>query len=216
MRITAITKKKGTRWQVDVDEEYWTILDAEIIVDHHLKTGIELTEARMEEILRAADLRRARERALYLLDYRDHSRAELVEKLSRNVDREIALEVVDRLSELGLINDDAYAKKLARQLILTKKYGPRRAVYELRMKGIDPGTAAEAVDEVEPEEGLLENLVLRKYGRYLQDDEDGKGRDKAIRALMRLGHGYYDAAAAVDAAAARLTKENGGELDPDE
>ena len=62
----------------------------------------------------------------------------------------------------------------------------------------------------------MENLVLRKYGRYLQDDEDGKGRDKAIRALMRLGHGYYDAAAAVDAAAARLTKENGGELDPDE
>ncbi len=216
MKITAITKKNGTRWQVDVDDEYWAILDAEIIVEHHLKTGVELTETRMEEILHAADLRRARERALYLLDYRDHSRAELVEKLSRNVDREIALEVVDRLGGLGLIDDAAYAKKLARKLILTKKYGPRRAVYELRRKGIDLGTAAEAVDAVEPEEGLLEDLVRRKYARYLEDGEDEKGREKVIRALMRLGHGYYDAAAAVDAAAAQLMEEKDGELDPDE
>ena len=46
--------------------------------------------------------------------------------------------------------------------------------------------------------------------------EDEKGREKVIRALMRLGHGYYDAAAAVDAAAAQLMEEKDGELDPDE
>ena len=204
MKITAITRKKGTRWQVDADGEYWTILDAEIIVEQHLKTGMELTEERMAEILLAADRRRARERALYLLDYRDHSRAELMEKLCRNVDREIAQETVDRLEELGLIDDEAYARKLARKLILTKKYGVRRALYELRLKGIDPGIAAEAVDEVEPEEDLLEDLVRRKYARYLAGDSEGKGREKVIRALMRLGHGYYDAAAAADAVAAEL------------
>ena len=92
MKITSITKKNGTRWQIEVDDEYWAILDAEIIVNQHLKVGAELTEERMEEILRAADFRRARERALYLLDYRDHSRGEIVEKLSRNVDRVIAEE----------------------------------------------------------------------------------------------------------------------------
>ena len=208
MKITAITKKNGTRWQIDVDDEYWAILDAEIIVDHHLQTGVELTEERMEEILRAADFRRARERALYLLDYRDHSRGEIVEKLCRNVDREIAEEVADKLCELGLIDDEAYARKLARHFVLDKKYGPRRAVFEMCRKGIDSGTAAEAVDAVEPEEDFLEELALRKYGRYLEDDADGKGRDKAIRGLMRLGHGYYDAAAAVDAAAARLMESD--------
>ena len=64
------------------------------------------------------------------------------------------------------------------------------------------------MDAVEPEEDFLEELALRKYGRYLEDDADGKGRDKAIRGLMRLGHGYYDAAAAVDAAAARLMESD--------
>lgn len=204
MKITSITKKNGTRWQIEVDDEYWAILDAEIIVNQHLKVGSELTEERMEEILRAADFRRARERALYLLDYRDHSRGEIVEKLSRNVDREIAEEVADKLCELGLIDDETYAKKLARHFLLTKKYGARRAEFEMRRKGIDGRLAAEAVAEVEPDEDLLEELALKKYGRYLEDDPDGKGRDKAIRGLMRLGHGYYEAEAAVDAAAARL------------
>lgn len=204
MKITSITKKNGTRWQIEVDDEYWAILDAEIIVNQHLKVGSELTEERMEEILRAADFRRARERALYLLDYRDHSRGEIVEKLSRNVDRGIAEEVADKLCELGLIDDGAYAKKLARHFLLTKKYGARRAEFEMRRKGIDGRLAAEAVAEVEPDEDLLEELALKKYGRYLEDDPDGKGRDKAIRGLMRLGHGYYEAEAAVDAAAARL------------
>lgn len=204
MKITSITKKNGTRWQIEVDDEYWAILDAEIIVNQHLKVGVELTEERMEEILRAADFRRARERALYLLDYRDHSRGEIVEKLSRNVDRVIAEEVADKLCELGLIDDGTYAKKLARHFLLTKKYGVRRAEFEMRRKGIDGRLAAEAVAEVEPDEDLLEELALKKYGRYLEDDPDGKGRDKAIRGLMRLGHGYYEAEAAVDAAAARL------------
>ena len=204
MKITSITKKNGTRWQIEVDDEYWAILDAEIIVNQHLKVGVELTEERMEEILRAADFRRARERALYLLDYRDQSRGEIVEKLSRNVDRVIAEEVADKLCELGLIDDGTYAKKLARHFLLTKKYGARRAEFEMRRKGIDGRLAAEAVAEVEPEEALLEELALKKYGRYLEDDPDGKGRDKAIRGLMRLGHGYYEAEAAVDAAAARL------------
>ena len=204
MKITSITKKNGTRWQIEVDDEYWAILDAEIIVNQHLKVGVELTEERMEEILRAADFRRARERALYLLDYRDHSRGEIVEKLSRNVDRVIAEEVADKLCELGLIDDGMYAKKLARHFLLTKKYGARRAEFEMRRKGIDGRLAAEAVAEVEPDEDLLEELALKKYGRYLEDDPDGKGRDKAIRGLMRLGHGYYEAEAAVDAAAARL------------
>ena len=204
MKITSITKKNGTRCQIEVDDEYWAILDAEIIVNQHLKVGVELTEERMEEILRAADFRRARERALYLLDYRDHSRGEIVEKLSRNVDRVIAEEVADKLCELGLIDDGTYAKKLARHFLLTKKYGARRAEFEMRRKGIDGRLAAEAVAEVEPDEDLLEELALKKYGRYLEDDPDGKGRDKAIRGLMRLGHGYYEAEAAVDAAAARL------------
>lgn len=208
MTVTRLEKVKDTRWKVEVDGEYWNILDAEIIVKYHLKPGAEVDEQTLAAALRAAEYRRARERALYLLDYREHSRRELELKLARNVSREVAAAVAKRMEQLGLVDDETYARRLARKYILEKNQGPRRAVLELRKKGIDAATAAAAVEGVEPEEDALCDYVRRKYSRALAADEDGSRRDKTIRALMRLGHGYYDAAAAVDAVIDELNQED--------
>ena len=204
MVITDISKKKGTRYQIEVDGEYWTILDVEIIADFHLKKGMEITEELQMEVQRAADYRRGKERALYLLEYRDHCRQELVDKLSQNIDREMADEIADKMEELGLLDDRKYAEKLARHLILVKKRGERRALQEMVMKGIDRTVASEAIALVEPDENLLQELIQRKYLRYLGDE---KGRNKVIAALMRLGHDYGDVVQAVNEAEASLQDE---------
>lgn len=206
MIITKLEKMQGTRWKVEVDGEYWNILDAEIIVQFHLKQGVSVEEETLEKALEAAEYRKARERALYLLDRKDYGSWEIEQKLSRNVSPEVARKVVERLLELGLLNDEEYARKLARYYILQKKQGPRRAVLELRRRGIDAGLAAQAVDEVEPEEDQLVELCRRKYSRKLMSDE--KGRERVIAALMRLGHGYYDAAEAVDTVLRELEEQD--------
>ena len=207
MIVTGLEKMEGSsRWKVEVDGEYWNILDAEIIVRFRLKKGAAVTEELLRKALDAAEYRRARERALYLLDRKDYSSWELEQKLARNVSPETARKVVERLQELSLLNDEEYARKLARHYVLQKHQGPRRAVLELRKRGIDAALAAEAVDEVEPEEGELLALCRRKYARKLETDE--KGREKVIAALMRLGHGYYDAAGAVDAVLEELRQDD--------
>ena len=207
MIVTGLEKMEGSsRWKVEVDGEYWNILDAEIIVRFRLKKGAAVTEELLRKALDAAEYRRARERALYLLDRKDYSSWELEQKLARNVSPETARKVVERLQELGLLNDEEYARKLARHYVLQKHQGPRRAVLELRKRGIDAALAAEAVDEVGPEEGELLALCRRKYARKLETDE--KGREKVIAALMRLGHGYYDAAGAVDAVIEELRQDD--------
>ncbi len=207
MIVTGLEKMEGSsRWKVEVDGEYWNILDAEIIVRFRLKKGAAVTEELLRKALDAAEYRRARERALYLLDRKDYSSWELEQKLARNVSPETARKVVGRLQELSLLNDEEYARKLARHYVLQKHQGPRRAVLELRKRGIDAALAAEAVDEVEPEEGELLALCRRKYARKLETDE--KGREKVIAALMRLGHGYYDAAGAVDAVIEELRQDD--------
>ncbi len=204
MVITGILKKQGTRYQIEVDGEYWIILDAELIASFHLKKGLEITEELQEEVRRAADFRKGRERALYLLEYRDHCRKELVDKLSKNIERELAEEIADRMEELGLLDDRKYAQKLARHLILVKKRGERRALQEMMIKGIDRDIAVEAVSLVEPDENLLQELIKRKYLRYLGDE---KGRNKVIAALMRLGHDYGDVIQAVNEAEESLERE---------
>lgn len=204
MVITDILKKQGTRYQIEVDGTYWAILDVEIIADFHLKQGMEINEELQAKVQRAADYRRGKERALYLLGYRDHCRKDLVDKLSKNIDRDLAEEIADKMEELGFLNDRKYAEKLARHLILVKKRGERRALQEMVLKGIDRETAVAAISLVEPDENLLQELIRRKYLRYLGDE---KGRNKVIAALIRLGHDYGDVVQAVDEAEASLKEE---------
>ena len=81
-------------------------------MDHKLKEGLPVTEEQLEEIRYEADYRKARERALYLLEYRDHSRKELIDKLLRSVNNpSIAEEIADKMEEYGFLDDERYAKK---------------------------------------------------------------------------------------------------------
>ena len=205
MKITALTKMKGTRWRVDVDDEYWYILDAELILQYGLKTGLEVEEDFLQEVKDAAERRKARERAFYLLESREHSKKELVDKLSRSVSYEIAEETAQHMEELGLIHEDAYARRLAEYLTNVKKRGPRRVRLEMRQKGIPEELIDAALEELEPEEDLLTDLVRRRYARYLGDE---KGRNRTLQALMRLGHSYYDALAAVETVKEELEDES--------
>ena len=200
MKITGITKKQGTRYTVDVDGDYWYILDLEIIASANLKEGMEVTESFLEELLRRAKFRKARERALYLLTVRDHSRKELVDKLIQSVeDPDIAEQIADKMEEYGYLDDEKYARKLARDCMLRKKQGERRARFELQKKGISRETVDLVMEELEQSEeydpsAQLKELIGRKYARYLTDP---RGIQKVTNALARLGHSYSDIRAAL-------------------
>lgn len=189
MRITGIEKAKGRNYKIFVDGEYWYILHAELVVDHKLKEGLPVTEEQLEEIRYEADYRKARERALYLLEYRDHSRKELIDKLLRSVNNpSIAEEIADKMEEYGFLDDERYAKKLARDFLERKRLGKRRAGFEMMKKGVSRDLAQQVLEEyeIDPQEQLV-SLLERKYVRYLGDE---KGRRKVVNALLRLGHPY--------------------------
>lgn len=137
-----------------------------------------------------ATFRRARERALYILEGRDCSYTELYEKLSKNYDDGICLAVCDNMVELSLIDDRRYAEKLARHYITVKKYGMYRAKQEMTRKGIPPEMAEEFLEEYEEDtiERITE-LIEKKYARYLNDE---KGIRKVKSALVRMGYSYGD------------------------
>ncbi len=204
MIITDIFKKKGTRYQLELDNEYWTILDIEIIADFHLKKGMEVTEDLKEEIKRAADYRKGKEYALYLLEYRDHCRAELVKKLSDKIEYDIALEIADRMEELDLLDDMKYAKKLAFFLMNVKKRGERRVMSEMLLKGLDREIIKEAIEAVEVSGNPVLELIEKKYICYLNDE---KGRNKVVAALMRRGYNYGDISDAILKAKEKMLEE---------
>lgn len=161
MKITNIIRVKGTRYRVEVDGEYWNILDAEVLQDFGLRPGLEVSESLLEEALVQAERRRARERAFYLLSSRDYSAGELLEKLSKTVREETALQTVVRMKELGFVNDEAYAEKLARFLLGVKRYGTYRAQAEMRQKHLSDETIEEALKKA-----TLELIHWSQFGNW--------------------------------------------------
>lgn len=190
MRITGIEKKSKTRYTVEVDGDYFYIFDLEILQENHLKTGMEVDEAFLEDLKRQAEIRRARERAFYLLSYRDHSEKELYDKLCKNVSPEVAAMTVGKMVELHLLDDEAYAKKLAEYYLNGKLWSRRKALFEMSRKGISKELAQEVLSswEGDPVEQILE-LIQRKYYRTVGDP---KGNQKVVNALLRLGYSYSD------------------------
>lgn len=190
MKIESIEKYKGNTYRVDFYDGEPVFLNREIISEFNLKEETVIPAEAMGEIQHASDYRRARERALYLLEARDYSFYELYQKLLQNYTEETAMDVTNKMAEIGLINDRNYAERQARNLIEVKKYGAYRAKMELRRKGLDDDLIEEVLSEYEDDtiERLAE-LVEKKYSRYLTDE---KGFRKVKAALARNGYSYAD------------------------
>lgn len=92
------------------------------------------------------------------------SRAQLAKLLAeRNVPGEIALELLDRFVEVGLIDDVAYASAFARDRRSSRGLSRRSLKQELSNAGIDAGLAEAAIEQFTPEDDLeLATSLVRK------------------------------------------------------
>lgn len=194
--LDVLEKYKGSTFRLEFSDGEVCFINAETAADFHLKEGMNVPDGAREEIKAADELRKARERALYLLDYRDYSFVELYKKLEQNYSDETCLKVLERLAELGLINDERYAKRLAEKYVVTKKLGFYRARQEMLLKGLD----RELVEEVlEPyEEDALERLSELVEKKYAGRITDRNSLQKVKNALVRQGYSYSDINAVLD------------------
>ncbi|MEG2428956.1 MAG: regulatory protein RecX [Oscillospiraceae bacterium] len=190
MKITDVVKAKGERYTVYVDEEYFYIFDIEIIMQNGISIGVEVDEDDLDFFKSQAEKRTARERAYYLLGYRDHSKKELYDKLVKNARPEIANQIIDMVSEQGLLDDEKYAGKLARYYLSSKKWGKRRVMQEMFKRGIDKEIAINAIEQsnVNPIPQIIAIIEKKYYDLF----EDYKSKQKAIAGLIRLGFDYDD------------------------
>jgi regulatory protein len=127
------------------------------------------------------------------------SRRQLARKLAeRNVPEDIAEAVLDRFEEVRLIDDADFADMWVRSRSQTRKLAKGALRRELAEKGIDPDTAAGALEQLsdEDEDAAARELVRRKL-RGSGDLRDRAERDKTTRRLasMLARKGYQPAQA---------------------
>lgn len=124
-----------------------------------------------------------RRTAMDLLARREHSRAEIAEKLQRKYPELVQHfdEVLDQLEEDGLLSDERFAEAYVRYR-RSRGFGPLLIRQELRGKGID-ATLLEAVIDLRAEEWLdtLRDLIARKRRTLPSDIEADPCRSELAR-----------------------------------
>ena len=185
MLITAIEPRRKAMSALYLDGEYVMNLDTRTLIENRFDVGKDIDDEDLHEIIRLSNDRRAKEKALWLISYRDHSKKELADKIKRTCDEESADKAVERMEELGLVNDESYALHYAQKLIFTKHMSKNAVVYELARKGIDKELAAEILDEIEVDSSEQIRIIIDKKYKNISDE---KIRRRAVAALQRLGY----------------------------
>ncbi len=149
------------------------------------------------------ELETAKKRAMYLLGGRDYSEKELLDKLLKNYSRETCLEAVRYVVEYGYVDNERYAKKLARQYIEVRKYGKNRAKMMMIQKGLGAPLADEVLSAYSADDMVAEIIAViekKYYDRlFIEGMEGKKEQQKVMAALARRGYGYNDIAEAINA-----------------
>lgn len=198
MEIIEITKQK-TYYEVRAEDGVYE-LDGDYLRSYHIQEGSDVEEDVLWELHNKSRRKRAYRRACYLLDARDYCYAMLYRKLMQTYqDKPLVLDVMDRLTGNGLINDRRYAEKLAEYLVERKRYGIYRARQEMLHKGLPRELVDDALADLE--ETAEENIpavLQKKYGRILTDPDDYKTREKVIAGMARLGYNFRSVKAAIE------------------
>ncbi len=127
-----------------------------------------------------------RSAALGLLARREHSRRELMTKLRKRAEDQQQLdEVLDQLSEEGLLSDQRFAESYSRSAA-GRGHGPARIRRDLQQRGLTSELIAGALEELQVDwyEAAL-SVRLRRFG--LQPPADRKEWAKQARFLLYRG-----------------------------
>ena len=145
-----------------------------------LYDGLTLEEERLAELKSAAFVATLRERTVALLSARMLSAGQLQEKLMAKgaTDRQAA-EVVAWALEIGLLNEEEYAKILARHY-QARGYGIYKIKDELYRRQVPRRYWEQALAELEDPEEFIDAFLARK----VQDPGDRKQIKKASDALV--------------------------------
>jgi regulatory protein len=134
----------------------------------------------------------ARALCLRLLTARSRTRAELAGQLAkRGYPDDVSTRVLDRLTNVGLINDADFAEELVRSRRLHAGKGKRALAAELRTKGVDDDVIAATLGGIDAaaERDRAVDLVRARLRRENLDGDQAKVARRLVGMLARRGYG---------------------------
>jgi len=195
---------------LDSGDDDPVVLPLETVVLHHLRTGNCLPEEDWQEARTEGRKLLAVRHALDLLSRRQRTQQELHTALGKSFAPDEATHAVERMGELGYLDDEAWAKNYVNG---PRANGRGRAMLqrELSQRGIEQTVAATAIEAHDERTAAAE--AARKRVRALRNVEEPKRSRRLYDFLRRRG---FSDPIARDAMNVALQAQNSsGERDPE-
>lgn len=190
MIITDIVQNKRFKnyYDIYIDDEYLFFITKKELKFLKLESGNPITEEELSNIYRDYIYSRAKSRAFRLLQRKDMTKVEMIQKLKdTGYNKHVIDTILSFLEEYNFINDREYVRKYF-EYNKTKK-SVKKISIELNRKGINKELVTEYIDKIEVcEENVAYDLLYRRYGKI--DNIDDKIKNRMTGYLMRKGYNY--------------------------
>ncbi len=176
MKILKFQKNK-----IYLEDDEIIDINRDIKAKYRIKTGGEISAKDYKDIIYESAL----SKSYFLLSMRDYTTRELLQKLKMKYKRKVIIEtilykVVEKLSELGYIDDYSYTESYINR---KRNLGRKRIEYELHIKGID----STIINEVyENSEKIDEKEEIKKLLYKVKNKDENKQIAYFIRRGFKL------------------------------
>lgn len=198
------------RVNISIDGTYRFSLTISQVVEHGVKVGLEVDEAKLAVLESASQFGKVYQRALEYVLARPHSANEVRDylwrktrstkyrsrktgevKVREGISQIVADEVFARLLDRGYIDDEVFARWWVEHRNMRKGVSRRKLTAELYAKGVAQQTIDTVLATTErSEEDELAKMITKKRGKYADEQ-------KLIQYLARQGFRFDDIKAAL-------------------
>ncbi len=192
MTVTKIESVTKTKFKIFLDDKFAFVLYKGELARYGIKKDAILEQDTYEEIINVVILKRAKLRAMHLLEMQDRTWAQLKEKLQQSLyPEEIIDKAMDYVKSFGYVDDSRYAVNFIRS---RQDFKSRREIIGLlKQKGISKEILDLAIEECyeeKEEKSAIKKLILKK--RVDPTTATAEELQKLYGYLARKGFKYED------------------------
>ena len=192
MIVTEIEALTKTRYNIYIDEAFAFVLYKGELSKYQVRKEHERTEETISRIKEEVLIKRAKLRAMHLLNAMPRTEHQLREKLVQNgYPEDVTDTAISYVKSFGYINDEAYI----RNFVINKR--ANKSKREIKMLLGQKGVKGEQVDFIleelyqeESEADTIRRIMEKKHWEPSEMDE--KQRQKMYGYLMRKGFSYEE------------------------
>lgn len=188
--ITAVERepKQKYRYRVYIQGELAFTVHEDVMIKYRLVKGMTVDRAELMPIMEADERQKAYVQAIRFLGSKPRTVYEIEHRLqSKGFQADTVAQIISRLRQERLVDDQSYAKQWADQRVRNHKKGRLMIKHELQQKGVHTSQITEALEELDSAAELDSAYAVgfRKWSSSKGDRYQRKQKTTAF--LMRRG-----------------------------